>query len=178
MSRKAIILGCALALITAIGAAEAQTPSGPAGPGGPPSPGGPPGPPSTSPAAQVNQIAHHHHYHHPRQFPRLAPDRSSRCRELLLIKWTALIGARAHAFLLFDEQDAAEKIEVLVEPRERGMLRGVDSTKMHAGRGASLDIVLCDTLNMRAISRVGSPASRRLIASFFWCAVSLGGRPI
>jgi hypothetical protein len=30
-------------------------------------------------------------------------------------------------------------------------------------------MVLCETLNIRSISRVGSPASRRLIASFFWC---------
>jgi len=42
----------------------------------------------------------------------------------------------------------------------------------------SLEIVLCETLNIRAISRVGSPASRRLSASFFWCLVSFGGRPM
>ena len=53
----------------------------------------------------------------------------------------------------------------------------VNSTKMRGGHGASLEIVLCDTLNMRAISRVGSPASRRLIASFFWCGGELRRSP-
>jgi hypothetical protein len=37
-------------------------------------------------------------------------------------------------------------------------------------------MVLCETLNIRAISRVGSPASRRLIASFFWCLGSFTQR--
>ena len=52
-----------------------------------------------------------------------------------------------------------------------------DEAKMHSGHGASLEIVLCDTLNIRAISRVGSPASRHLIASRCWCVMSFGGRP-
>jgi len=42
---------------------------------------------------------------------------------------------------------------------------------------ASLEIVLCETLNIRAISRVGSPASRRFSASFFWCLVEFRRSP-
>jgi len=39
---------------------------------------------------------------------------------------------------------------------------------------ASLEIVLCETLKLLPMSRIGSPASRRLIASAFWCGVSFG----
>jgi hypothetical protein len=42
----------------------------------------------------------------------------------------------------------------------------------------SLEIVLCDTLKSLAMSRIGSPASRRRRASFIWCGVIFGLRPI
>jgi hypothetical protein len=47
--------------------------------------------------------------------------------------------------------------------------RGVNAIKFNRAHGSNLEIVLCETLNIRAISRVGSPASRRLIASRLWC---------
>ena len=43
----------------------------------------------------------------------------------------------------------------------------------------SLEIVLCDTLNRRAKSAcVATPSAMALTASAFWCAVSIGGRPM
>ena len=43
----------------------------------------------------------------------------------------------------------------------------------------SLEIVLCETLNRRAKSAcVAVPSAMALTASAFWCAVSIGGRPM
>jgi hypothetical protein len=48
-----------------------------------------------------------------------------------------------------------------------------------ACHATSLEIVLCDTLNRRAKSAcVAVPSAMALTASAFWCAVSIGGRPM
>jgi hypothetical protein len=87
--------------------------------------------------------------------------------------------APANASPCFHQKHAAEQIRLDVEPVEAPHIaRRVCALKMHGAHASSLEILLYETLNIRAISRVGSPASRRLIASFFWCGVSFGGRPM
>jgi len=48
----------------------------------------------------------------------------------------------------------------------------------HAVTSTRREIVLCETLKLFPMSRIGSPASRRLITSFIWCGVNFGLRPI